>query len=131
MWIFDKYFGSKVMARKSQYANEQLPLATVFSPFRVLCIHQCNRYILTGGTLSKRSLFSPPCTSWMLLWRQFNTSIHLPRTRSTSAGTCARFFRGRKFLKLFKSLTVGQAVPEIPLSVGSKLELLRAFAVLP
>ena len=42
---------------------------------------------------------------------------------------CARFFRGRKFLKLFKSLTVGQIVPEIhvPLSVGSKLELLRAF----
>ena len=27
-WIFDKSFRSKVMARKSQYANEQLPLAT-------------------------------------------------------------------------------------------------------
>ena len=56
------------------------------------------------------------------------TSIHLPRSRSAVLQrTCARFFRGRKFLKLFKSLTVGQAVPEIPLSVGSKLELLRAF----
>ena len=29
VWIFDKSFLSKVMARKSQYANEQLPLATV------------------------------------------------------------------------------------------------------
>ena len=27
-WIFDKSFRSKVMARKSQYANEQLPFAT-------------------------------------------------------------------------------------------------------
>ena len=50
------------------------------------------------------------------------TSIHLPRSRSAVLQrTCARSFRGRKFL--FKSLTVGQAVPEIPLSVGSKLEL--------
>ena len=29
-WIFDKPFRSEVMARKSQYANEQLPLATRF-----------------------------------------------------------------------------------------------------
>ena len=36
---YDKV-NSKVMARKSQYANEQLPLATGFSPFRVPCIHQ-------------------------------------------------------------------------------------------
>ena len=35
-WIFDKSFRSKVMSKKSQYANEQLPLATGFSP----CIHQ-------------------------------------------------------------------------------------------
>ena len=28
-WIFDKPFRSEVMARKSQYANEQLPLATI------------------------------------------------------------------------------------------------------
>ena len=33
VWVFDKSFRSKVMARKSQYANEQLPLATGFSPF--------------------------------------------------------------------------------------------------
>ena len=39
-WIFDKPFCSEVMARKSQYANEQLPLATRFSPFQVPCIHQ-------------------------------------------------------------------------------------------
>ena len=53
------------------------------------------------------------------------TSIHLPRLRSAVLQRmCACFFRGRKFLKLFKSLTVSQAVPEIhvPLSVGSKLE---------
>ena len=53
------------------------------------------------------------------------TSIHLPRSRSA---VFRSLFRGRKFLKLLKRLTVGQAVPEIPLSVGSKLELLfRAF----
>ena len=52
-------------------------------------------------------------------------SIHLPRSRS-AVGTAANLrslFRGRKFLKLLKGLTVGQAVPEIPLSEGSKLEL--------
>ena len=38
-WIFEKTFRSKVMARKSQYANEQLPLASGFSRFRVPCIH--------------------------------------------------------------------------------------------
>ena len=53
------------------------------------------------------------------------SSIHLPRSRSA---VFRSLFRGRKFLKLLKRLTVGQAVPEIPLSVGSKLELLlRAF----
>ena len=31
-WVFDKSFRSRGMARKSQYANEQLPLATGFSP---------------------------------------------------------------------------------------------------
>ena len=64
VWIFDKSFRSKVMTRKSQYANEQLPLATGFSPFRVPCIDQ---KVPTGGTLGKRSLFSPLCTSWMRL----------------------------------------------------------------
>ena len=52
---------------------------------------------------------------------------HLPRSHSeVLQRTCAHFFRGRKFLKQFKSLMVGQAVPEIhvPLSIGSKLELL-------
>ena len=47
------------------------------------------------------------------------TSIHLP----ISAANLRSLFRGRKFLKLLKGLTVGQAVPEIPLSEGSKLEL--------
>ena len=98
-----------------------------------------SRYILIGGTLSKRSLFSPLCTSWMLLWRLY-TSIHLPRSRSAvpvlRAANLRSLFRGRKFLKLLKRQTVGQAVPEIPLSVGSKLELLlRAllpyFRILP
>ena len=59
------------------------------------------------------------------------TSIHLPRSRSA---VFHLLFRGRRFLKLLKRLTVGQAVPEIPLSVGSKLELLlRApiFRILP
>ena len=44
----------------------------------------------------------------------------------TAVNLCS-LFRGRKFLKLLKKLTVFQAVPEIPLSVGSKLQLLRAF----
>ena len=52
-------------------------------------------------------------------------------TKAAFGGTAANlrsFFRGRKFLKLFQRLTVGQTVPEIPLSVGSKPELLhRAF----
>ena len=33
VWIFDKSFLSKVMARKSQYANEQLPLRPVLACF--------------------------------------------------------------------------------------------------
>ena len=61
----------------------------------------------------------------MLLWRLLATNIHLPGSRSAVLQrTYARFFQGQKFQKLFKSLTVGQAVPEIPLTVGSKLELL-------
>ena len=57
-------------------------------------------------------------------------SIDLPRSRSVVLQrTSTRFFRGQKFLKLFKSLTVGQAVPEIPLSVGSKLQLLLRASV--
>ena len=33
VWVFDKSFRSKVMARKSQYANEKLPLATGLARF--------------------------------------------------------------------------------------------------
>ena len=58
------------------------------------------------------------------------TSRHsVPRSRTAVTATNLRsLFRERKFLKLLKRRTVGQAVPEIPLSVGSKLELLlRAF----
>ena len=45
-----------------------------------------------------------------------------------TAANLRSLFHGRKFLKLLKRRTVGQAVPKIPLSVGSKLELLlRAF----
>ena len=48
----------------------------------------------------------------------------------STAANLRSVFHGRKFLKLLKRLTVGQAVPEIPLSVGSKLELLlRAFVL--
>ena len=47
---------------------------------------------------------------------------------SATAANLRSLFCGWKFLKLLKRLTVGQAVPEIPLSIGSKLELLhRAF----
>ena len=52
----------------------------------------------------------------------------------TKVGTAANLrsiFRGRKFLKLLARLTVGQAVPEIPLSIGSKLELLLRAAKFP
>ena len=64
------------------------------------------------------------------------TSIHLA-TKVTYGGTAAKLrslFHGQKFLKLLKRRTVGQAVPEIPLSVGSKLELLLSlpnFRILP
>ena len=58
-------------------------------------------------------------------------------TKVAYGGTAAKLrslFHGRKFLKLLKRRTVGQAVPEIPLSVGSKLELLLSlpnFRILP
>ena len=57
------------------------------------------------------------------------TSIHLPRSRSAVLQRTSAAFPWTEVLKLLKRQTVGQAVPEIPLSVGSKLEqLLRAFA---
>ena len=67
----------------------------------------------------------------MLLWRLRSiTSIHLPRSRSAVLQrTSARFSVDGKFLKLLKGLTVGQAVLEIPLSEGSKLDLHRATFV--
>ena len=40
-WIFDKSFRSKVMSKKSQYANEQLPLATGFFSRRDVCVVVC------------------------------------------------------------------------------------------
>ena len=55
------------MARKSQYANKQILLATGFSPFRVPC-HDASVGTYRRHT-GKRSLFSPLCTSWILLWR--------------------------------------------------------------
>ena len=56
------------------------------------------------------------------------TSIHLPRSVLTAS--LRSLFRGQKFLKLLKWLTVGQEVPEIPLSIGSKQELLTAFVLI-
>ena len=74
------------------------------------------------------SLFSPLCTWWMLLWRLLLVFTFTKVAFGGTAANLSSLFRGRKFLKLLKGLMVGQAVPEIPLSVGSKLELLRAFA---
>ena len=59
----------------------------------------------------------------MLLWR----SIWRLLLVFTCQGHVRRYC-SEPWLKLLKRRTVGQAVPEIPLSVGSKLELLlRAF----
>ena len=44
-----------------------------------------------------------------------------------TAANLRSLFCGQKFLKLLIRLMVGQVVPEILLSVGSKLELLRAY----
>ena len=54
----------------------------------------------------------------------------------STAANLHSLFRGRKFLKLLKRLTVGQAVAEIPLSVGSQnyfseLLSLPYFRILP
>ena len=58
-----KLWREKANMQMSRYRSGPL-----FSPFRVPCIHHL---VLTGGTLGKRSLFSPLCTSWMLLWRLY------------------------------------------------------------
>ena len=58
------------------------------------------------------------------------TSIHLPKVAfGSTAANLRSLFHGR-VLNLLKGLTVGQAVPEIPLSVGSKLKLVL-FAKFP
>ena len=44
---------------------------------------------------------------------------------STAANLCS-FFHGQKLLKL---LTVGYALPEVPLSVGSMLEVLLGLSL--
>ena len=69
-----------------------------------------------------QSLFSPLYTSWMPLWCLLQYSL----AKVAFGGTAANLrslSREWKFLKLLKGLTVGQAVLEIPLSEGSKLEL--------
>ena len=53
-----------------------------------------------------------------------------------TAANLRSLFRGWKFLKLLKWITVGQAVPKIPLSVGSQnyfseLLSLSNFCILP
>ena len=53
-------------------------------------------------------------------------NVHLPY--GGTAANLRSLFRGRKLLKWLKGLTVGQALPEIRFSVGSKLDLpLGAF----
>ena len=67
----------------------------------------------------------PLCSSWMLLWH-----LSVVFTYQAASGATATnlhlFFRRHKLQKL---LTVGYALPEMPLSVGSKLELLWALSL--
>ena len=72
--------------------------------------------------MTKRSLFSPLCTSWMLLWRLLLVFTYQGRVRRYCSEPSLAF-PWTEVLKLLKGLTVGQAVLEIPLSEGSKLEL--------
>ena len=57
---------------------------------QVLARFEYRAYIkLTGGTLGKRSLFSPFCTSWMLLWRLLLVfTLLIPRSRTARASAC-------------------------------------------
>ena len=58
----------------------------------------------------------------------YHSSTNIARFYARYVGVYLRLFRGRKFLKLLKRLTADQVVPEIPLSVDNKLELLlKAF----
>ena len=59
----------------------------------------------------------PLCTLWMLLWRLSLVFNYQARSDATAANLRS-LFRGQKLL------TVGYALPEMPLSVGSKLEAL-------
>ena len=57
-----------------------------------------------------------------------NISIHLPRSRSAvTAANVRSLFPWTEVSKAVQKPNGGQEVPEIALSVGSKLELLRAF----
>ena len=61
----------------------------------------------------------------MLLWRLLLVFTYQGRVRRYCSEPPLAF-PWTKTLELLKRLMVGQAVPEIPLSIGSKLELLRA-----
>ena len=61
-------------------------------------------------------------------------SMVLLNTKVTYGGTAAKLrslFHGRKFLKLLKRRTVGQAVPEIPLSGRQQARTTFVFAKFP
>ena len=62
----------------------------------------------------------------MLLWRLLLVFTYQGRVRQYCSEPPLAFPR-TEVSKLLKRLTVGQAVPEIPLRISSKLELLRAF----
>ena len=77
--------------------------------------------------MSKRSLFSPLYTSWMLLWSLLLVFTYQGRVRRYCSEPPLAFPRR----EVSKAAQKGQAVPEIPLSISSKLELelLGAFVV--
>ena len=56
-------------------------------------------------------------------------SIHLPRSRSRYCSEPLLAFPWTEVSKAEQKATVGKAVPEVPLSVDSKLELLRALSL--
>ena len=117
-WIFLPFRSYGV---KSQYANK--------AAFKY---RACMRRYLKAETLSKGSIFSPLYTSWMLLWRLSLVLTYLAAS-GTTAANLRSLFCGQKLLKL---LTVGYALHEMPLSLGSKLELLWTcllpnFRILP
>ena len=85
-------------------------------------------YIHCPVFVGKRSIFRLLCTSWMLLCR-LSLILEYSLTQAASGGTAANLcslFRGRKLIKL-----VGYALPEMPLSVGSKLKRCVNVRILP